>query len=184
MIFNALLFLAALVFLFFAVIYVLMFVVERKRKRIEFDPAYEKERGKNYPPSYPNGWFSVGSADLVKKGQVVEVEAFGQKLAVFRGANGKVGVLDVYCPHLNANLAGGCVKGNNLVCPFHAWEFSTNGKCAHIPYSDKIPQQAATKSWLVKETWGLILVWYHSNNEAPSWNTDGYIEELKDRNEG
>jgi len=39
----------------------------------------------------------LGSSKIVKKGQVVEVDAFGQKLAVFRGENGEVGVLDVYC---------------------------------------------------------------------------------------
>lgn len=180
MLLNLLLIIVAVVVLFLAVIYVLMFVIERKRKVLTFDEEYEKERGKNYPPPYPNGWFSLGSADMVKKGEVVEVTAFGQKLAVFRGQNGKVGVLDVYCPHLNANLAGGCVKGNHLVCPFHAWEFSADGKCAHIPYTDKVPVQAVTKSWLVKENWGLILVWYHAQNEPPSWSTEGYIQELSE----
>lgn len=179
MLLVVLLSLSAVIVSFFAVMYVLMFVIERKRPRIEFDEEYEKERARDYPPSYPNGWFSVCSSDMVKKGEVIEVEAFGQKLAVFRGANGKVGVLDVYCPHLNANLAGGCVKGNNLVCPFHAWEFATNGKCAHIPYTDKVPAHAATHSWTVKETWGMVLVWHHADNEAPAWSTDDCIPELE-----
>lgn len=167
---------------FLTLMYVLMFVVERKRPRTEFDEKYERERAQNYPPAYPNGWFSLCSSSEVKKGQVIEVEAFGQKLAVFRGANGKVGVLDVYCPHLNANLAGGKVKGNNLVCPFHAWEFATNGQCAHIPYTDKVPANASTRSWTVKETWGLVLVWYHANKEQPEWDTEGCIPELADYN--
>lgn len=156
----------------------MIFIKGKKRKRLEFDDAYEKIRGKNYPPSYPNGWFSLGSSDSVKKGKVIEVDAFGQKLAVFRGEDGKVGVLDVYCPHLNANLADGCVKGNTLVCPFHGWAFKTNGKCSHIPYSDSIPPKAETKSWIVQEIWGLILVWHHQNNEEPSWTTDGLIPEV------
>jgi len=164
---------------FFTFLYVMIFVKGKKRKRLVFDDEYEKKRAENYPPTYPNGWFSIGSSDSVQKGQVIEVDAFGQKLAVFRGEDGNVGVLDVYCPHLNANLADGRVVGNNLVCPFHAWEFNHKGKCAHIPYTDKVPANAATKSWIVKEDWNLILVWYHSENELPSWSTDGYLKEIK-----
>ncbi len=164
----------------FSMLYLQVFVIGKKRKKIAFDEDYEKERAKSYPPPFPNGWFSLGSSGSVKKGQVIEVDALGQKFAVFRGMDGKVGVLDVYCPHLNANLAHGCVKGNNLVCPFHAWEFNTNGKCEHIPYADKVPQTAAVKTWLVKENWGVIMIWYHTNNELPTWNTDGHYTEIPD----
>ncbi|MBS1611240.1 MAG: Rieske 2Fe-2S domain-containing protein [Bacteroidetes bacterium] len=180
MVLKIVLILSLLVLVAVATLYVLIFVKGKKRVRIAFDKEYEKIRAKDYPPAFPNGWFSLGESSMVKKGEVVEVDAFGQKLAVFRGQNGEVGVLDVYCPHLNANLADGCVKGNNLVCPFHAWEFKTNGKCAHIPYADKVPHNAETKGWTVKEDWGLILVWYHSEGEAPSWTTDGCVPEVAD----
>ncbi len=172
------LFLLTALVLFVAVMYVLIFVREKKRVRREFDPEYEKKRAEHYPPPFPNGWFSLCSSDSVKKGQVIEVDAFGEKFAVFRGEDGKVGVMDVYCPHLNANLAGAKVQGNSLVCPFHGWEFNREGKCDHIPYCDKMPQNAAARSWTFKETWGLVLVWYHAENEPPSWETDGEIPEL------
>lgn len=160
------------------VLYLQIFVLGKKRHKLAFDEDYEKERAKSYPPPFPNGWFSLGASDMVKKGQVVETTVLGQKLAVFRGEDGKVGVLDVYCPHLNANLAHGKVKGNNLVCPFHAWEFNTEGACEHIPYCDKVPQGAAVKKWIVDENWGIIMVWYHANNELPTWNTEGHYTEI------
>jgi cholesterol 7-dehydrogenase len=162
-----------------AIFYYLIFLKPRVRAKLDFDPEYEKERAANYPPPYPNGWFCLCSSDQVKKGQVIQVDALGQKFAVFRGENGVVGVMDVYCPHLNANLSNGKVKGNHLVCPFHAWEFDANGQCAHIPYCDKIPPQAAAKTWTIKENWGLVLVWYHAEGEAPSWHTEGYLKELE-----
>lgn len=148
-------------------------------KRKPVDPKEEAERAKNYPPAFPNGWFNLCSSESLGKGQVKEVEAFGQKFAVYRGESGKVGVMDIYCPHLNANLADGWVKGDRLVCPFHGWEFKEDGKCSHIPYSDQTPpKQAKVKAWEVKENWGLILIWYHAGGEAPHWNTEGYLKEL------
>ena len=179
MIVQVLLFLLLAFIVILGVIYMLVFV-QRERKPISYDPDYEKIRGKNYPPPFPNGWFSLCSADSVKKGQVIEVDAFGQKLAVFRGEDGQVGVMDAYCPHLNANLAHGCVRGNNVVCPFHGWEFNTGGQCAKIPYSDKTPPHIPAEPWVVKENWGLILVWHHSEKLAPTWDTEGQLTELKE----
>jgi len=178
MVLKALLFFGLFLVVVFGLLYALIFVKWSKRKILTFDPEAELKRAENYPPSYPNGWFNVAASDTVKKGKVIEVDAFGQKLAVFRGEDGNVGVMDVYCPHLNANLADGCVKGNNLVCPFHGWEFNKNGKCEKIPFSDRIPPQASTRSWIVQENWGLILVWYHAENEAPTWSTNDYIKDF------
>ena len=53
-------------------------------------------RAKNYPPSFPNGWFNLCSSDRVKKAQVIEIDAFGQKFAVFRGNDGKIGVFNPF----------------------------------------------------------------------------------------
>ena len=47
------------------------------------------------------------SRDLAR-GQVKQVEALGQNLAVFRGSDtGTVFVTEAYCPHLGANIAVG-----------------------------------------------------------------------------
>ena len=171
--------LLSVLILLMAALYVLVFVRLKKRKRIPFDPSEEKERAKNYPPAYPNGWFSLCSADAVGKGKVIEVNALGHKLAVFRGQDGKVGVMDAYCPHLNANLADGKVVDNQLVCPFHGWQFNTTGKCTKVPYSEKLPQNNEPSRWIIKEDWGLILMWHHANGEAPTWSTDGALPEIK-----
>lgn len=152
----------------------------KKGERRPVSEEDKAERVKNYPPAFPNGWYNLCSAESLGKGQVKEVEAFGQKFAVYRGESGKVAVMDIYCPHLNANLADGWVKGDRLVCPFHGWEFNTGGKCMHIPYSDqKPPEKARIKTWEIKEHWGLILMWHHAGGKAPQWSPDGYLKELE-----
>ncbi|HUH74477.1 MAG TPA: Rieske 2Fe-2S domain-containing protein [Chitinophagales bacterium] len=137
------------------------------------------KRVKDYPDPYPNGWFNICNTVQVKKGKVIEVDAFGEKLAVFRGENGKVSVVDIFCPHLSANLAEGRVEGNELVCPFHGWKFQQDGKCSHIPYSKNTPPaQAKLKTWEVIEAWGLILVWYHGEGKSSEWNPEFYLPEI------
>lgn len=104
-------------------------------------------------------------------GQSVHVTALGHQFVIFRGKTGKSFILDAYCPHLGANL-GVCGKVYNdcIQCPFHGWIFSGHdGSCVKIPYTDKVPEFAKTKTWLSIEQNGFIYVWYHADGEQPSW---------------
>ncbi|GAA6099509.1 cholesterol 7-desaturase nvd [Tachysurus ichikawai] len=94
-----------------------------------------------------------------------------EQVAVFRAQNGKVHVVDAYCPHLGANLAvGGRVVGNCIECPFHGWQFrGEDGKCVRIPYAEKVPEFAKVRCWLSCEINEQILVWFHCDGEEPSW---------------
>jgi len=149
------------------------------KRRIPPTKLDHEARIPNYPDPFPNGWFNLCPSTSVVKGKVIEAEAFGQKFAVFRGENGIAQVFDVFCPHLNANLADGYVDGNNLVCPFHGWQFKQDGHCSHIPYSeDAPPKDAKLATWEVLEIWGLILIWHHSEKIAPSWSPETYLPEL------
>jgi phenylpropionate dioxygenase-like ring-hydroxylating dioxygenase large terminal subunit len=121
-------------------------------------------------PPYPNGWFGVGYSDEVAVGQVVPLSYFGRELVAFRGSDGKVSVLDAFCPHLGAHLGyGGKVEGGVIVCPFHAWRFDCAGACVEVPYAKKIPPKAKIGAWPVCEVNGLILLWHHADGAPPSW---------------
>ncbi|XP_067008543.1 cholesterol 7-desaturase nvd [Anabrus simplex] len=125
----------------------------------------------NLPPVYPNGWFMLLEADLLAPGQVRHVAALGENFAVFRTQEGEVHVLDAYCPHLGANMGvGGAVRGDCLECPFHGWRFrGSDGKCTAVPYSEKVPEFAKVKRWESCEVNTVIFVWYHAEDEPPSW---------------
>jgi len=100
-------------------------------------------------------------------------QCLGREYAVFRGENGEVSVLSAFCPHLGANIAvTGKVKKNCLVCPFHAWEFNGDGKCVEIPGSNTIPKQAELKKYVCEEKNNMILLWYHTDDESPTWHVD------------
>jgi len=144
-------------------------------KKIEGGRFKNKHKGRklvgHIPPVYPNGWFKLLDSQDLAVGQSTYVEALGNHFALFRGEDGKVHIVDAYCPHLGANLGiGGTVHGNCIQCPFHGWSFNgTDGSCVSTPYSDKIPKTAYVKSWKSLEINGVILVHFDAEGRQASW---------------
>lgn len=132
-----------------------------------------RANSKAFPPPYPNGWYMLCRADEVPVDKAIPVSACGKEFAVFRGRNnGKIGVLDAFCPHLGTHLGyGGHVDGDGLVCPYHSWTFDVQGNCIDIPYCNKdiskMSKRTKTKSYTVQERLGLIFIWWHAEGEAP-----------------
>jgi phenylpropionate dioxygenase-like ring-hydroxylating dioxygenase large terminal subunit len=121
------------------------------------------------PPPYPNSWYHVAWSDELPRGAVKTLRYFGRDLVAFRGEDGAAHVVDPYCPHLGAHLGRGRVVGNRIDCPFHGWQFGGDGRCAHIPYSSHIPQNASVHSWPVREVSGMVLIYYHAQNKDPTF---------------
>ena len=119
---------------------------------------------------YPNGWFQVAYSSELASGQIVPLSYFGKELILFRGENSEASVLDAFCPHLGAHIGhGGKVVGDSVRCPFHAWEFNGKGECTKVPYAQKTPGKARLSPWHTIERNGLIMVWYHGDGVAPTW---------------
>jgi 3-ketosteroid 9alpha-monooxygenase subunit A len=122
-------------------------------------------------PPYPNGWFQIAYSEELAPGQVMPLSYFGRELVAFRSKEGKLGVLDAFCPHLGAHLGyGGTVDGDNIRCPFHAWKFDGAGCCTEVPYAKKIPPKAKLRSWEPREVNGLVMVWHHAEGAPPSFD--------------
>ncbi len=119
------------------------------------------------PERYARGWYVIGSATSVAD-KPVTLNVFGTRLVAYRGENdGKVHVLDAFCPHMGGDLSHGFVSGDSVVCPFHEWSWGQDGVCDHIPYAKKIPGKAVIKSWPVLEKNGLIFVWQDPEGNDP-----------------
>lgn len=118
------------------------------------------------PLTYPRGWFCLGPSSELRPGEARSVQAFGTRLAYFRGEDGRLRLIDGYCPHMGAELGRGCVVGEHLRCPFHHWSWDGDGRCVDIPYARRIPARALVASWPIEELNGLALFWY--DPEGPS----------------
>lgn len=89
----------------------------------------------------PNHWYAVAIAAEVKT-KPVKATLWGEDIVVYRDAAGQVHALDDRCPHRQVKLSEGAVKGNNLECAYHGWQFDANGQCTEVPYlaeNQKLP---------------------------------------------
>ena len=80
------------------------------------------------------------SAALPEAGSYIARKAAGRPLLVIRGEDGVVRAFKNACRHRGMKLKqdeSGCAKA--LVCPYHAWTYSLDGKLKHIPASENFP---------------------------------------------
>ncbi|MFI0355351.1 Rieske 2Fe-2S domain-containing protein [Actinomadura sp. 9N407] len=116
---------------------------------------------------FARGWHCLGLSDGFKDGKPHTINAFGQKLVVFQGEDGKINVLDAYCRHMGGDLSQGTVKGNELACPFHDWRWGGDGRCKQIPYSRRVPLRARTAAWQTADQDGMLFVWNDPEGNPP-----------------
>jgi len=145
--------------------------------------AARSRKSGNIPHPFPTGWYRVEDATVLKPGELKYIEFLGEHLVLYRGENGKAAILDAYCPHLGANIAvEGKVVGDCVECPFHGWRFKEDGKCTFIPYTDKVPEIAKTRSWPVHEVNGSIYMWFDALGRLD--NIPWYLPELPEVQQG
>ena len=60
-------------------------------------------------------------------GTPVKARVLGEDLVVFRDTNGRVGVMDEYCPHRRASLVLGRNENCGLRCLYHGWKMDVDG---------------------------------------------------------
>lgn len=85
-----------------------------------------------------------------------QIRINGKNFALFKAKNGRISMVDSVCPHRGANLCNGKIKGNNIQCPYHGWEFDKNGHLVKVPSSKNIPCNGNIKSYPVIEDGGFI----------------------------
>lgn len=127
-----------------------------------------REIDRGVPPErFARGWHCLGLVSQFDDGVPHQISAFGTELVVFAGSDGKVNVLNAFCPHMGGNLAHGTVKDNAIACPFHDWRWRGDGKCAGIPYARRVPPLARTKAWISEVVSGQLFVWHDPEGKKP-----------------
>jgi 3-ketosteroid 9alpha-monooxygenase subunit A len=119
------------------------------------------------PERFARGWHFVGLVKDYDDGTPHGLKAFGTKLVIWKGADGKLNVLDAYCRHMGGDLSEGTVEGDNVACPFHSWRWGGDGKCQEIPYARRVPPRARTRGWVTMELDDQLFIWHDPEGNPP-----------------
>lgn len=77
-------------------------------------------------------------------------------------------MFDAYCEHLGAHLGyGGRVQDDNIVCPFHGWQWNGEGRNVCIPYQDHPNKARRIRTWPVTEANESVFIWHDLEGRDP-----------------
>ena len=89
----------------------------------------------------------------------VRVRLLGEDLLAFRDSNGRVALVDQFCPHRRVSLFFGRNEECGIRCVYHGWKFDADGNCVDMPsepadsnFKDKVK----LKSYPVREKAGVV----------------------------
>ncbi len=84
---------------------------------------------------FPNFWTPVLPIGEIGA-KPISIELAGESLVLFCNSEGQFSALLDRCPHRGAPLSRGQVTENGcLECPYHGWQFATDGTCTHVPFN-------------------------------------------------
>jgi phthalate 4,5-dioxygenase oxygenase subunit len=92
----------------------------------------------------------------------LRLRLLGEDLVAFRDSEGKVGILEAYCPHRRALLFWGRNEERGLRCVYHGWKFDVHGRCLDMPSepaSSNFKDKVQAKAYPTRERAGFVWVY-------------------------
>ncbi len=112
-------------------------------------------------------WHPVALSEAVTDDPLA-VELLERHVVLWRDSSGAVLAWADRCPHRGARLSLGRICAGRLECPYHGWQFESNGRCVHVPaLPDFVPPAGhATRTYVCAEQYGLIWVRMVASHDA------------------
>lgn len=109
-------------------------------------------------------WYPVAKSVEVKGTRPHGVKVLGQKLVLWRGADGTLNCLDDFCPHRGAPLSFGEVHDGNIGCRYHGVVVDGDGVVVRVPAMPEcaLEGRKAVKAYEVTESNDCVFVYIPS----------------------
>ncbi|WP_157269045.1 Rieske 2Fe-2S domain-containing protein [Azohydromonas aeria] len=105
-------------------------------------------------------------------GTPVKARVFGEDLVVFRDSDGRVGVMDEYCPHRRASLVYGRNEEGGLRCLYHGWKMDVEGNVLEMvsePAASGMAERVKHKAYPVQEWGGMVWAYMGPQDAVPEF---------------
>ena len=132
---------------------------------------------------YINFWYPICTSEELKATEPLSGQILGLPFVAFRDTEGVPHVLANTCVHRGGSLSKGWVKDGCVVCPYHGWRYSGDGKCQLVPSLEngsKIPARAKVDSYPVQEQYDIVFAFLGDLPEEerpPMYEIEEYEDE-------
>ncbi|KAK8624142.1 hypothetical protein V6N13_065495 [Hibiscus sabdariffa] len=117
-----------------------------------------------YHPRLKNFWYPVAFSTDLKDDTMIPIECFEEPWVLFRGKDGNPGCVQNTCAHRACPLHLGSVNEGRIQCPYHGWEYTTDGKCEKMPSTRLLNVKIRSLPCFEQE--GMIWIW--PGNDPPT----------------
>ena len=100
----------------------------------------------------------------------VRLKLLSESLVAFRDTQGRVGIVQAYCPHRGANLYWGRNEAGGLRCVYHGWKYDVTGQCVDMPNeppSSTFKDKVRITAYPAQEAGGLVWVYMGPRELTP-----------------
>lgn len=107
-------------------------------------------------------------------GTPIRARIFGEDLVVFRDTDGRVGVMDEYCPHRGASLVFGRNENCGLRCLYHGWKMDVHGNVLEMvsePAASSFAQKVKHLAYPTHEWGGFIWAYMGPADTKPEFRS-------------
>ena len=105
-------------------------------------------------------------------GTPVQARVFGEDLVVFRDTQGRVGVMDEYCPHRRVSLVLGRNEDCGLRCLYHGWKMDVHGNVLEMvsePVASGMAQKVKHLAYPTQEWGGFVWAYMGPPETQPAF---------------
>jgi phenylpropionate dioxygenase-like ring-hydroxylating dioxygenase large terminal subunit len=110
-------------------------------------------------PVLRDEWYAVAFAHEVGDKTPLARYCCGDRIVLFRTAQGAPVALYDRCPHRGSPLSLGKIADDTLQCPYHGFRYGVTGACVRVPSQATITTELAVHSYPVVEKGGFIWLW-------------------------
>ncbi|MBA0612755.1 hypothetical protein Godav_013323 [Gossypium davidsonii] len=121
---------------------------------------------KPYHPRLKNFWYPVAFSTDLKDDTMIPIDCFEEPWVLFRGKDGNPGCVQNTCAHRACPLHLGSVNEGRIQCPYHGWEYTTDGKCEKMPSTRLLNVKIRSLPCLEQE--GMIWIWPGDDPPTPT----------------